>query len=137
MRDQPIYITVDNVIFYAEENEVFVLLIQRKNDPYKSKWALPGGFLEEEETLETGAVRELKEETGIQVSSLKQIGIFADPGRDPRGRIISIAFAGKAASQENVKADDDAGDARWFNLKNIPPVAFDHLNIIESAKEIL
>lgn len=137
MRDQPIYVTVDSVIFYEEGTEKFVLLIQRKNEPYKSKWALPGGFLEEKETLEEGAARELKEETGIRVSSLKQIGIFADPGRDPRGRVISIAFAGKAYSKNNITAGDDAGDARWFNINDMPPVAFDHLKIINAAKEIL
>lgn len=137
MRDQPIYVTVDSVIFYAEENDEYVVLIKRKNDPFKSKWALPGGFLEEEETLENGAARELIEETGIQVTSLKQIGVFSDPGRDPRGRIISIAFAGIAGEKENLKAGDDAGSAAWFNIKDLPPLAFDHSEIIDAARVIL
>ncbi|HSP40819.1 MAG TPA: NUDIX hydrolase [Gillisia sp.] len=137
MRDQPIFVTVDSVIFYAEENNIYVLLIQRKNDPFKSQWALPGGFLEVEETLETGAARELEEETGIKVSSLKQIGVFGKPGRDPRGRVLSIAFAGKLSLKENLMAGDDAGDASWFNIKELPPLAFDHKDIIEAAKQIL
>lgn len=137
MRDQPIYLTVDSVIFYSENNDLYVLLIQRKKDPFKSKWALPGGFLEENEPFKTGAARELKEETGIQVDDLKQIGVFGNPGRDPRGRVISIAFAGWARSKAELTAGDDAGDATWFNTEELPPMAFDHLEIIEEARKIL
>ncbi len=137
MRDQPIYVTVDSVIFYTGENDMFVLLIKRNNEPFKSKWALPGGFLEEDESFEAGAARELKEETGIQIPSLKQIGVFGSPGRDPRGRIISIAFTGMASSKGKLISVDDAGSAEWFNLNGLPPLAFDHLGIIKKAKQIL
>lgn len=137
MREQPISVTVDSVIFYSEGKEKFVLLIQRKKDPFKSQWALPGGFLEENETLEKGAMRELEEETGLQVNSLLQIGTFGEPGRDPRGRIISIAFGTTITSKEVLKAGDDAGEAAWFNLNDLPPLAFDHSAIIEEAKEKL
>ena len=133
MRDQPIYITVDSVIFFTDNSGKYILLIQRNNDPFKSRWALPGGFLEEKETLEEGARRELLEETGIQINSMKEIGIFADPERDPRGRVISIAFAGFAETKEELKAGDDAGAAEWFELKDLPQLAFDHLEIIETA----
>ena len=135
MRNQNIYVTVDSVIFYTEANDEFVLLIQRKNDPFKLKWALPGGFLEEDEDLAKGAARELKEETGIQVNTLKQLGAFGNPGRDPRGRTISVVYTARLSSREEVKAGDDAGDAQWFNLKDLPPLAFDHLEIVHAAKK--
>ncbi len=133
MREQPIFVTVDSVIFYAHESELYVVLIKRKNDPFKLKWALPGGFLEEEETLEDGAARELKEETGIEITSLKQVGIFANPKRDPRGRIISIAFTGKLSTKVEVTAGDDAGAAAWHNVTDLPILAFDHFEIINAA----
>lgn len=83
MRNQQIAITVDAVIFYEEEDELNLLLVQRKNEPFKNKWALPGGFLEADETFEAGVCRELKEETGLEISNFIQIGAFGIPGRDP------------------------------------------------------
>ncbi len=137
MRDQKISVTVDAVIFYAEANELQVVLVQRKNEPFKDQWALPGGFLEVEEALDKGAARELKEETGLEIDSLTQIGAFGAPGRDPRGRIISVAFLGKANAMENLEAADDARDVKWFNTKNLPSLAFDHSEVIEAARKML
>lgn len=137
MTKQNISITVDAVVFYEEEDKHKVLLVKRKNDPFKNKWAIPGGFLEESEAPEVGARRELEEETSLKMERLWQIGAFGEPGRDPRGRIISIAFVGKAASMDAVKGGDDAGDAGWFNVQDLPELAFDHREIITAAMDML
>lgn len=137
MGKQEISITVDAVIFYQKNNEKQVLLIQRKKDPFKGAWALPGGFLEKEESLEDGAKRELEEETGLKIGELKQIRAFGTPGRDPRGRIISIAFFAETREEQKVKGSDDASDAKWFNIKELPDLAFDHNQIIKEALEQL
>lgn len=135
---QEIYITVDSVIFRPSENEegMEVLLIQRKNDPFKNQWALPGGFLEKEEFLEEGAKRELEEETGLKIDVVKTVGIFDSPERDPRGRTISVAYYGFVKTTSKVKANDDAKAVSWFNINNLPNLAFDHENIIKKAWEI-
>ena len=135
MSKQNISVTTDCVIFCKTGNDRKVLLVLRKSDPYKGKWALPGGFLEEEETLEAGAKRELQEETGLKINNLKQLTAFGTPGRDPRGRTISIPFIGEVASEEKVKGADDATDARWFSLDNLPDLAFDHAEILQLAHE--
>lgn len=134
MGKQEISITVDAVVFNTK-NELRVLLVQRKKDPFKGKWALPGGFLEQEEGLEAGAKRELEEETGLQVHEMNQIKAFGEPGRDPRGRIISIAFLAVIKEEQEVKANDDASDAQWFSVKDLPDLAFDHYAIIKAALE--
>ncbi|MCM4161835.1 NUDIX hydrolase [Antarcticibacterium flavum] len=136
MGKQDIGITVDAVVFVREEKDLRVLLIKRKNDPFKNQWALPGGFLEENESLVAGAKRELDEETGLKPKELYQIKAFGDPGRDPRGRIISIAFLGVLERVEEVKGGDDAGEARWFPVSNLPELAFDHSEIIASGREM-
>ncbi|HET7361057.1 MAG TPA: NUDIX hydrolase [Salinimicrobium sp.] len=130
---QNIAVTTDCAIFYSNKKEIKILLVQRKNEPFKGKWALPGGFLEEDEPLETGARRELQEETGLQVKNLQQIKAFGALGRDPRGRTISIAFWGEVFTEEKVQAADDAQDARWFETTKLPELAFDHKKIIELA----
>lgn len=135
MRNQPISITVDAVIF--NENRSHIVLVQRKNEPFQHQWALPGGFLEEDETLENGVARELKEETGLEVSNLKQIGAFGTPGRDPRGRIISVAFIGKVDSMKDLVAGDDAQGVDWFSIDHLPSLAFDHLEIVKAAMKLL
>lgn len=134
---QDISVTVDAVIFKEDEDGFKVLLVLRKNDPYKDQWALPGGFLEEDESLEAGVLRELKEETGLEIENLKQIGAFGDPGRDPRGRTISIAFLGKAKEAGMVKGGDDAKEAKWFRLNQLPQLAFDHPKIIEAGRSFI
>lgn len=135
MRNQQIAITVDAVIFCEEEEELNLVLIQRKNEPFKYKWALPGGFLEADETLEEGAGRELKEETGLEISNFVQLRAFGKPGRDPRGRVISVAFMSKTDIMEDLIPGDDAQSVDWFNTERLPSLAFDHLEIIVAAKE--
>lgn len=137
MRDQNIAITVDSVIFKEVKNGYELLLILRKNEPFKNQWSLPGGFLEMDESLETGALRELKEETGLKMENLQQIGAFGALGRDPRGRTISVAFAGKINNSGEVQGGDDAEDAKWFSLEDLPALAFDHAEIIKSATNLL
>lgn len=135
--EQNIAVTVDSVIFCKTETTFKVLLIQRKNDPFKDDWALPGGFLEEDEDLESGAKRELKEETGVEVESLEQVRAFGTPGRDPRGPTVTIAFLSRIYCEEDLKPADDAKDARWFEINKLPELAFDHAEIIKTARQFL
>lgn len=117
-----------------EEQEVKILLIQRNNYPFEGKWALPGGFVDLDETLEYAAKRELEEETGIQVNSLKQFYVFDEINRDPRHRTISVVFYEIITKKEIIpKAADDARDAAFFNIRNLPDLAFDHNIIIKKA----
>lgn len=137
MNKQNISVTVDAVIINKENEEYKVLLIKRKKEPFAGKWAIPGGFLEESESPEEGAKRELEEETSLKIEKLWQIGAFGAPGRDPRGRIISIAFVGLSNSRNNVEGRDDAGDAQWFNIHDLPELAFDHREILLAAMDML
>jgi 8-oxo-dGTP diphosphatase len=137
MRKQNIAVTVDAVILYRKAGILNVLLIKRKNEPFRDQWALPGGFLEENETMEEGAKRELEEETGLKLEKLQQVGAFGTPGRDPRGRTISIAFVGLIDAEPKVKASDDALDVKWFNMSDLPNLDFDHLKIISEANSLL
>lgn len=122
-------LTSDAVVFYNNE----VLLIQRSAEPFKDMWAFPGGFVNEDETVETAASRELEEETGISDVELKQIYTFSNPNRDPRHRTVTVAFIGNLDNKVEPKAGDDAKNARWFNLNDLPPLAFDHEEILEKA----
>ncbi|SDS52820.1 8-oxo-dGTP diphosphatase [Gillisia sp. Hel1_33_143] len=133
MRPQNIAITVDTVIFYKIDKALKLLLIQRKNSPFKEKWALPGGFLEEGETLVNAAARELEEETGLTNVNLIQMEAYGAIGRDPRGRTISIAFMGLLDKEEIVAGADDAMNAKWFDIRNLPELAFDHAEILDAA----
>ncbi|CCG53345.1 MutT/nudix family protein [Flavobacterium indicum GPTSA100-9 = DSM 17447] len=126
-----IFVTVDILVINNETEEI--LLIKRLNEPFKDCWALPGGFVDENEDLEAAAHRELKEETNLEVEELYQIGAFGTPGRDPRGHMISIAYLGYSNDTENTKAMDDAKELKWFNINNLPKLAFDHREIIEMA----
>lgn len=135
MPDQNISVTTDSVIFFENGDNLKILLVQRKSDPYKGKWALPGGFLEEQEPLEAGAKRELKEETGLEIDRLYQLHTFGSPGRDPRGRTITIVFWGEVPGEKKVKGSDDAAEADWFDIEELPDLAFDHDEIIEFAVE--
>ncbi len=127
-------VTVDAVVFTERDGRLEVLLIQRGRDPFAGYWALPGGFVEMDETLEAAARRELEEETGLRGVALEQLRAFGDPGRDPRGRSIAIAFAGEADWRVHApRGADDAADARWFPVDALPPLAFDHREIVEYA----
>lgn len=135
MSKQNISVTTDCVIFFRNGNKPKVLLVKRKKEPFKDRWALPGGFLEEEEPLEIGAKRELQEETGLAIEKLEQLHTFGTPGRDPRGRTISITYWGEVAREEQVKGSDDAAEASWFELNDLPALAFDHSEILRVAQK--
>jgi len=128
-------VTADIVVEKASKREI--LLIRRKNDPYKGSWALPGGFVETSEEAVTAAARELEEETGIKTnrSELEFIDYFDAPDRDPRGRVISFAFGLKVADDREARGADDAEEAQWFDIEEIPELAFDHRTIIARWKE--
>ncbi len=132
-------VTVDIVLFTFTEEALRVLLIQRRREPFAGHWALPGGFVDENEPLEAAAARELYEETGVQGIYLEQLYTFGDPGRDPRGWVITVAYFGiiSADQARQVRAGDDAGHAAWFNVYNLPPLAFDHERIIRYALQRL
>lgn len=134
---QKIAITVDAVILKKIGSSSEILLIKRKSEPFKDKWALPGGFLEVTESLKEGVKRELKEETGVEVEDLVQIKAYGDVDRDPRGRTISVAFIGFVEKELEIKAGDDAKEAAWFYLDKLPSLAFDHSRIIKDAKKYL
>jgi 8-oxo-dGTP diphosphatase len=128
-------VTVDLVVFTTIDARPRVLLIRRKHDPFAGKWAVPGGFLEIEEPFEEGARRELKEETGLELSGpIEQIGVFGKPGRDPRGRTISIAYAGLAdPDKTTIQGGDDAESAEWHDPFHPPELAFDHAEILAAG----
>jgi 8-oxo-dGTP diphosphatase len=127
-------VTADVVLFHRAAGRVEVLLIKRAREPFKGQWALPGGFVDEGESLEAAAARELKEETGVHGIGLEQIGAFGDPGRDPRGHTVSIAFAALLKDRPEAQASDDAEDARWHSAARPPRLAFDHKKILRLAR---
>ena len=130
-------VTVD-VVVVTRETHPRVLLIRRKAEPFAGMWAIPGGFVEMDEPLETAARRELKEETGVEVKQLEQLGAFGDPHRDPRGRTISIVFLGHVEpGQVTPRPGDDAAEVGWHSLAKLPPLAFDHDKILARAREFL
>jgi 8-oxo-dGTP diphosphatase len=130
-------VTVDVVMLVRMEGRWKVLLIRRGNPPFEGQWALPGGFVEPNEPLEAAARRELWEETGAEPARLAQLRAFGDPGRDPRGWAISVAYLavldGSATEVQQVRAGSDAGDVGWFDLDDPPPLAFDHAEILAHA----
>jgi 8-oxo-dGTP diphosphatase len=120
-------VTVDIAVFCKSGESHKILLIQRGRPPFQEKWALPGGFIEMDETLEQSALRELEEETGLKNVSLEQFKTYGDPGRDPRGRTVSVVFYGFVDSgNSTVEGADDAKSADWFTASQIPEMAFDH-----------
>lgn len=124
-------LTVDAIVFVKEKDGIFVLLIERGREPYKNKWALPGGFIEMDETLEQACIRELEEETLLKVSDMKQFRTYDAIDRDPRHRTISVVFSTELNAKEKVKGSDDAAQARWFPINMLPDLAFDHKKIVE------
>lgn len=127
-------LTVD-VALVTREPHPRVLLIQRRADPFQGQWALPGGFVDENERLIDAARRELREETGLEAADLEQVHTFGDPGRDPRGWTVSVAYLA-VVSPERLKpvAADDAADVDWFPLADLPPLAFDHAEILARVR---
>ncbi len=136
MKTGGLQLAVDAVVFgYAKAEGVSVLLIKRKYEPFKNTWALPGGFVQKEESLEQAVARELKEETGITLNYLEQLYTFGEPGRDPRSRIVSVAYVGLINSSvyKELNAGTDADEAKWFNITSLPTLGFDHKFIIDLA----
>lgn len=133
-----IKLAVDAIVFGYSKNEgVSILLIQRKYPPFQNAWAIPGGFVLADESLEEAVRRELREETGIEVNYLEQLYTFGDPNRDPRKRVVSVAYFAlvKSAKFQQLKASTDAENAQWFNFKELPDLAFDHKAILKMAIE--
>jgi 8-oxo-dGTP diphosphatase len=132
-------VTVDAAVFTFSGDRVKVLLINRGKEPFKGKWALPGGFVDMDEELEDAVVRELEEETGLVGVRLEQMRTFGTVGRDPRGRMITIVFMGIAKEEQTtIKAGDDAAQAQWFDIEKVPDdMAFDHNEVIKFAIEKL
>lgn len=125
-------VTADCVVI-TNEPQPKVLLIQRGDDPFKGAWALPGGFMNMDETTEDCAIRELEEETGLKVATVFQIGAFSKVDRDPRGRSITVAYLAIIDSPKEVKGQDDAAKAEWFPINELPQLAFDHNDIMKDA----
>ncbi len=131
-------VTADAVVFVFFDGKPKLLLIQRKHEPFKDRWALPGGFIEMDEDLPDSAARELTEETGLTGVPLEQLHTFGKPGRDPRGRTITVAYFGVAEKNwDQIKAADDAANVDWFDIDHLPPMAFDHNEIARCAIERL
>ena len=129
-------VTTDCVIFTYEDRHLKVLLVRRGGEPFKGYWAFPGGFLQNNETAKEGALRELREETGLVASAIGELGVFSDPDRDPRERCITIAYYALVKPSE-VIGGDDADEAAWFPTDALPELAFDHKKIFEAAMERL
>jgi len=121
-------LTVDGVLI----EDGTILLIKRKNPPFQGKWALPGGFVEYGERTEVAVVREVQEETGLKTEVISLLGVYSDPERDPRGHTVSVVYILKRTGGE-LKGGDDASDAAFFSLNELPELAFDHAQIIEDA----
>lgn len=135
---QNIKVAVDAVVFGYQDRSLNILLIKRKVAPFKNNWALPGGLVLENESLEDAIVRELKEETNVTIDYLEQLYSFGEPTRDPRNRVISVTyFALVKPEHHSIKADTDATDVAWFDINKLPELAFDHDLIIKKAKERL
>ena len=125
-------LTADCVVV-TKEKEPRVLLIQRGNEPFKGRWAFPGGFMEMDETSEQCAIRELEEETGLKVSVVHQIGAYSKVDRDPRGRTVTVAYLAIVDAPQPVVGQDDATKAQWFAVSALPLLAFDHADILHDA----
>jgi 8-oxo-dGTP diphosphatase len=128
-------VTADIIILKTTNTSQSVLLIERKHPPFEGMWALPGGFLEIDETLEAAALRELQEETGITGVELKQFHTFSKVNRDPRHRTITTVFIGYTDDNIYIEAGDDAAKTQWFSMDKLPPLAFDHGEVMEMVKK--
>src|SRR5258708_3420105 len=128
-------VTVDIVLFTIRDRQLHLLLIRRLAKPFEHRYALPGGFVLEEESLDAAAIRELREETGVTKVYLEQLYTFGEPRRDPRGRVITVAYYALAPHTLALHAGTDAADAAWFPVTNLPALAFDHSKIVEYARQ--
>ena len=139
MDKQSIHVAVDAVVFGYDGEQLLILLIKQKFGPFKDHWALPGGFVKNGESLSQAVTRELQEEAGVQVDYMEQLYTFGeDVKRDPRGQVISVAYLALVNPRAlHLKADTDAQEAQWFSIKQHPPLAFDHEQIIQKGHERL
>jgi 8-oxo-dGTP diphosphatase len=128
-------VTVDIVLFTIRDRRLHVLLIKRLAKPFENRYALPGGFVREDESLDAAAIRELRDETGVEKVYLEQLYSFGDPKRDPRGRVITVAYYALVPHTQSLRAGTDASDAAWFPVSELPPLAFDHRRIVEYAHQ--
>ena len=127
-------LAVDCVVFGLDDEDLKVMLIRRELEPFRGAWALPGGFVRMEESLEEAARRELREETGLEEVFLEQLYTFGDVGRDPRGRVVSVAYYALVnLLGRPVHASTDAADAKWFAVSDVPTLAFDHARVLDAA----
>src|SRR4029077_12632105 len=130
-------VTVDIVIFTIQSGALQVLLVNRAAAPFQGQFAIPGGFVHEDEDLDQAALRELREETGVTDVYLEQLYSFGDAGRDPRGRVITVAYFALISSDRPLKAGTDAAEAQWWPMDKLPTLAFDHAKILDYALERL
>lgn len=128
-------VTVDIVLFTIHERILHLLLIRRLAKPFENQYALPGGFVLDGESLDGAAARELREEAGVERVYLEQLYTFGDPKRDPRGRVITVAYYALVPETQAVRAGTDAADAAWFPVTELPSLAFDHRKIVEYAHQ--
>lgn len=129
-----IQLAVDAIVFGYQHEQLFIALVKRKYEPFAGHWALPGGFVLEDEDLEKAVKRELREETGIRINYLEQLYTFGAVERDPRCRIVSVAYFGLVRPKDfDIKADTDAAEVAWFDVKDLPPLSFDHAQILTTA----
>jgi 8-oxo-dGTP diphosphatase len=130
-------VTVDVVLLTIRERRLHLLLISRLAKPFENRHALPGGFVREDESLDNAAIRELREETGVDKVYLEQLYTFGDPKRDPRGRVITVAYCALVPHSQALQAGTDASEAAWFPVSELPALAFDHRKIVEYAHQRL
>ena len=136
---QHIKLSVDAVVFgYTSQEGLSILLIKRTMEPYRGQWALPGGLVKDEESLEQAVEQELKEETGVAINYLEQLYSFGEPGRDPRNRVVSVAYYGLVKPDAfQLTTSNEASEVAWFPVKNMPTLAFDHREIVDVATQRL
>jgi len=130
-------VTVDAVMLRENGKNVEVLLVERKNEPFKKEWAFPGGFVDNNETLEDAVARELEEETSLKGVELMQFRAYSAPDRDPRGRTISIIYIGVLNDEKDIKAGDDAANVKWHSINQLQKLAFDHNEILNDVLEYI